>query len=409
MFAAYAVTRWFSYLRSTALFLILYVLAVLTRHVVVSFGCVFVRFAFWHQLVLHGHLDIPWTVARASISELAGFFIIAVLIPLLPLYITAVLGFILYALLRKHRRDTSFWQRMGVAGFNLFLVPILKSNGTCISRGIALSQINRAFPNVSADGVPGRTTILNEDTARCSGKDNGTHGNSFHCDAGPGSAHSEDRPVLRTKHQLRLRRLLLGRSIKVCLTMGLVLALVALSAALYTVLKALLIVTVNAVGLVFVIFLSMCTLISFVLISGSHLPIVLAIGLEIVLSIQGVELETSSQEITIWLCFSVPLFILMNKIFWQKLIESTLTEASRGNEALQNERNLGNMFKAIPLNATQAAVKISDSVSHREILPAERNISSFVLVLANGLSCELRCHLQDKSEKLSPQKRESLV
>ncbi len=129
MFVAYLATRWYQNLRSTAIFLQVYVLAVVAREAIVDFGRVSLRAIWWLQLAKYEHLKLPWSLAHQSGSELSGFLILAAVIPFLPIYPIAFALFVSYSFWRKcDVWDASlpiFWQKLGYCVYDVFLARYL--------------------------------------------------------------------------------------------------------------------------------------------------------------------------------------------------------------------------------------------------------------------------------------------
>lgn len=416
MFAAYVATRWFAQLRSTAIFLLVYVLAVVTREAVVGFGCVFVRLAFWRELVTHGRVRVPWTVARASASGLVGFFLVAVLAPVLPLYVAGIAAFASYSLLPRRGSPFTapcfFWRCAGATACDLLLTPLMDLRDIkAVARRTSCTPVVRVFSTVTVDDEENVSDIA-RDAQRCSREgSSGAHRDEKLQEDDTSSPSGVPTPVpgqaanaLLPRFRRRLRRFLrLSSGRKAAQLFWLLAAFAVGIVVLYASTRMILTLAVELVVLSLLAFMSICALVMFVLISGGHVPIVLAIGLEIVMSLQGVELETLSQELKIWICFLIPLFIAMNKMFWEKLIEAALIAASRksklNSDFLAKDEAVVDyyeLFKAIPLNAAEAAVKISDSSCERGTLPASRIVNWFVMSLDSGSTNDLRCYLLDK-------------
>jgi len=105
LFCAYISIRWFPSLRSTAVFLQVYVLAVLAREAIVDYGRVFVRLTWWLWFASNdGHLKVPWSCVHTSAAELTGFFLMAIIVPLFPLYILGLCAFAIHAFLSRRAK-----------------------------------------------------------------------------------------------------------------------------------------------------------------------------------------------------------------------------------------------------------------------------------------------------------------
>lgn len=353
MFVAYLATRWYQNLRSTAIFLQVYVLAVVAREAIVDFGRVSLRAIWWLQLAKYEHLKLPWSLAHQSGSELSGFLILAAVIPFLPIYPIAFALFVSYSFWRKcDVWDASlpiFWQKLGYCVYDVFLARYLL---------------------VHEDEVMGR--------------------NHRRKQSGEGHVPVSSSPANQgyflewTKELTRWYRLWKPRSFgTVIFYVIFFLLILPLTILLLTstnfVTSVLLQVAVLSIAAVLVV----CALVCFVALTGGHVTIVLAIGLEIVTCIQGVDLETDVHELRIWACFSIPLLILAQKLFLEKLIFAALAALRHDLGPDHRLSKSTRIYFEIPLDGAQIAVKISDCLTGNSPRASNRH-SAFLVMSLHG-------------------------
>lgn len=133
----------------------------------------------------------------------------------------------------------------------------------------------------------------------------------------------------------------------------------------------------------------------FVAVGGGHSAIALCIGLEVVMAIRGIELETTRQELELWIAFVIPAIIQANAYASNLVIECALCVLR---DELGPEHRLSKIslvFNSIPVNGEQAAVKLNDCMKGGGNREADRNVPGVVMTLEEADGFELRVSLID--------------
>lgn len=372
MFCVYITIRWYPPLRSTAIFLLVYVLAVIARETIIAYGRVILRLVWWLKFAQNdGVLKLAWSNVHTSASELAGFFLMAIIAPLFPLYLFACLAFAFHAL-RKRRS-------LGATLYFSVMLPVLRYK---TPHRIRKSRNGNRFARVFSKFAPSAAEHYSSAEEDGNGNRYSSSGEETELDV------SKSRTKrLRTNRTKRMRytAIILINCVLLYLLVGFV----------YPPVKIILETLLFWLALV-------CVSVAIVFIGGTHVTIVFALSLEVVMVLKGIELETVRHEMIVWGCFLVPVCIRCNTWIFTRIIKQALRVLRQENGVDSRRTKLALVYHSIPVDAIEATHKMWDSLEKRGERPAERinKCGTFVVSLeSNATIQDLRVALVEREDK----------
>ena len=137
-----------------------------------------------------------------------------------------------------------------------------------------------------------------------------------------------------------------------------------------------------------------------VLVVGKHVSVLVVILLEVIATVLEVDLGTTKYEIIFLAAFIVPVLGVLLYLFSLRLFDAFHCALRHDLGRDHRLSKLTEIFYSIPVNSSEAALKVWDTHTGNSLLSAKRETRFFVVYVRGGEPNELRCMFVEAGEEV---------